>query len=112
MITPLGLNVQDTWQGILAGKSSVRSIDHFDAADLTCRICSRVENFDPLPYMPEKDARKRDYFIQYGVAAAVQAIQDSGLQVTEQNAHRIGLVIGSGIGGLPCRCFCLYYRNT
>lgn len=101
MISPLGLSVEDTWKNILAGKSSVSLIDHFDASDLSCRICSRVKNFDPLPYMSEKDARKRDFFIQYGIAAAMQAIQDSGLVVTDANAHRIGFAIGSGIGGLP-----------
>lgn len=101
MITPLGLSVEDTWQAILAGKSSVRHIDHFDPSDINCHICSRVQNFDPTLYMNEKDARKRDYFIQYGIAAAVQAITDSGFEVTESNADRIGVAIGSGIGGLP-----------
>jgi len=101
MITPLGLNVEDTLRGILAGQSSVGTIDHFDATDINCHICSRVKNFDFLPYMSEKEARKRDTFIQFGVAAGIQAIQDSGIQVTEENASRIGLAIGSGIGGLP-----------
>jgi 3-oxoacyl-[acyl-carrier-protein] synthase II len=101
MVTPLGLDVDSTWQGILAGKSGVAAIDHFDASDLNCRICSRVKNFDPTIYMPEKEARKRDYFIQYGMGAATQAIEDSGLVVTDENSHRIGLAIGSGIGGLP-----------
>lgn len=101
MVTPLGHTVASTWQAILAGKSGVSLIDHFDASDLSCQICSRVKDFDPLPYMPEKEARKRDYFIQYGMAAAMQAIEHSGLKVTEANAHRIGLAVGSGIGGLP-----------
>jgi 3-oxoacyl-[acyl-carrier-protein] synthase II len=101
MLTPLGLNVEDTWKAILAGKSSISAIDHFDASDLNCRICSRIKNFDPTLYMTEKDARKRDFFIQYGMAAAIQAIKDSGIEVTPDNAHRIGLAIGSGIGGLP-----------
>lgn len=101
MITSLGHNVEETWQGILAGKSGVAKIDHFDASDLSCQICSRVKDFDATKYMPEKEARKRDFFIQYGMAAAMQAIEDSGLQVTETNADRIGLAIGSGIGGLP-----------
>ncbi len=101
MISPLGHNVESTWQAILAGKSGVSLIDHFDASDLTCKICSRVKDFDVTLYMPEKEARKRDYFIQYGMAAAIQAIEDSGLQVTEANADRIGFAIGSGIGGLP-----------
>lgn len=101
MISPLGLNVEDTWQAIVAGKSGVATIDHFDASELTCHICARVKDFDPAVYMPEKEAKKRDYFIQYGMAAAMQAIEDAKLQVTDANAHRIGLAIGSGIGGLP-----------
>jgi 3-oxoacyl-[acyl-carrier-protein] synthase II len=101
MVSPLGLNVEDTWAAVLAGKSGVGLIEHFDASDISCRICSTVKNFDPLLYMSEKEARKKDIFIQYGIAAAVQAINDSGLQVTEQNADRVGLAVGSGIGGLP-----------
>lgn len=101
MVTPLGLTVEDTWKGILAGKSSVGLIDHFDASDVSCRICSRIKNFDPLPYMSEKEARKKDLFIQYGIAAGIEAIKDSGITVTEETAPRIGLAIGSGIGGLP-----------
>lgn len=101
MVSPLGLNVKDTWQGILAGKSSVSAIDHFDASDINCQICSRIKNFDATLYMPEKEVRKKDFFIQYGIAAAIEAIQDAGLQVPEDKAHRYGLAIGSGIGGLP-----------
>lgn len=101
MVTPLGHDVETTWRAIVAGRSGVSSITHFDASDLSCKICSRVKNFDATKYMSEKEARKRDDFIQYGVAAAIQAIQDSGLQVTDVNAPRIGLAIGSGIGGLP-----------
>jgi len=101
MVTPLGHDVESTWQAIVAGKSGVALIDHFDASDLACRICSRVKNFEITRYLTEKEARKVDYFVQYGMAAATQAIQDSGLEVTEANAARIGLAIGSGIGGLP-----------
>ena len=109
MVTPVGHDVESSWQAILAGKSGVALIDHFDPSDLNCHICSRVKNFDSSPYMSDKDARKRDYFIQYGMAAAMQAIQDSALVVTEQNAQRIGLAIGSGIGGLP---FIEKYHST
>lgn len=101
MVTSLGLNVKDTWEAIIAGKSGVALIDHFDASDLACRICSHVKNFDPTVYMTEKEARKIDTFIQYGMAASIQAIQDAGLVATPDNAHRIGVAIGSGIGGLP-----------
>src|ERR1700687_4556857 len=101
LLTPLGLNVEDTWKAILAGKSSVARIDQFDAADLNCQICSRVKNFDYLQHFTEKEARKIDSFVQYGLVAAKEAIQDAGLQVTEENAPRIGLAVGSGVGGLP-----------
>jgi len=101
MITSLGLSVEETWKAILTGKSGIHPVDHFDASDLSARICGHIRNFDALPYMTEKDMRKRDVFVQYGIAAAMQAIQDSGLQVNENNAHRIGVAIGSGIGGLP-----------
>jgi len=101
MVTPLGLNVEDSWHGILAGKSGVGLIEHFDASDISSRICSTVKNFDPLPYMSEKEARRNDLFIQYGIAAAAQAMNDSGLQITDANADRVGLAVGSGIGGLP-----------
>ncbi|MDR3478779.1 MAG: beta-ketoacyl-ACP synthase II [Gammaproteobacteria bacterium] len=101
MVSPLGLNVDDTWQAILASKSGVALIDQFDASDINCRISGSVKNFDPLVYMNEKEARKKDAFIQYGIAAAIEAIKDSGLEVTPENADRIGLAVGSGIGGLP-----------
>jgi 3-oxoacyl-[acyl-carrier-protein] synthase II len=79
----------------------VKRIEHFDASDLSCQICACVKHFDASLYMPEKEIKKRDGFIQYGMAAAIQAIEDSGFQVTEENAYRIGVAIGSGIGGLP-----------
>lgn len=101
LLTPLGLNVDETWKAILAGKSSVSRITQFDSADLACQICSHVKNFDYLQHFNEKEARKIDTFIQYGLVAAKEAIADSGLQVTEENAHRIGLAVGSGVGGLP-----------
>lgn len=101
MITPLGLDVETTWKSILAGKSGISRIEHFDASDLSCQICGYVKNFDVTQYLSEKEARKKDYFIQYGMAAGIQAIKHSGIQVTEENAYRIGMAIGSGIGGLP-----------
>lgn len=101
IISPLGLDVETTWQAILAGKSGVAKISHFDASDLNCQICAAVKDFDATKYMSEKDVKKRDFFIQYGMAAATQAIEDAKLTITEENAQRIGLAIGSGIGGLP-----------
>jgi 3-oxoacyl-[acyl-carrier-protein] synthase II len=101
MVTSLGHTVESTWQSILAGKSGVAPIDHFDASDLNARICSHVKNLDLSPYMSDKEARRCDFFIQLGMVAAIQAIKHAGLEVTEANAHRIGFAIGSGIGGLP-----------
>jgi 3-oxoacyl-[acyl-carrier-protein] synthase II len=101
MLTPLGLTVNDTWAAILAGKSGVRTIDSFDTTNFTTQFCAYVQNFNPEPYISLKDARKMDMFVQYGLVAAIQAITDSGFKVTEENAYRIGVAIGSGIGGLP-----------
>lgn len=101
MVTPLGHDVKTTWQAIMAGKSGVTKIEHFDASDLSCQICSHVTGFDISPYISDKDARRCDDFVQFGMAAGIQAIADSGIVVTEENAHRIGFAIGSGIGGLP-----------
>lgn len=101
LLTPLGGNVADTWGAITAGKSSVRLIEEFDVSDLSCKISSTVRNFNAGEYFSEKEARKLDYFIQYGLVAAQEAIRDSGFEVTEGNAHRIGVAVGSGVGGLP-----------
>lgn len=101
LLSPLGLNVEDSWQGILAGKSGIANIDVFDTTDFPAKIGGAVKNFDITPYMPAKEARKNDLFIQYGVAAAHMALQDSGLEITEEVSLRSGVAIGSGIGGLP-----------
>jgi len=101
MLTPVGNNVQDSWEAILAGRSGAAFIDSFDTSPFTTRFSASVKNFDIREYISAKEARKIDTFIQYGIAAAKQAINDAGLTVTEQNAPRIGCAIGSGIGGLP-----------
>ncbi len=100
-VTPVGLNVEESWESILAGRSGITSITHFDASSFPTRFSGSVKNFDVTEYLPAKEARKMDTFIHYGIGAGVQAIRDSGLEVTEENAHRIGVSIGSGIGGLP-----------
>ncbi|NLW04729.1 MAG: beta-ketoacyl-ACP synthase II [Pseudomonadaceae bacterium] len=101
LVTPLGINLDDTWQGVLAGRSGVAAIEGFDTSAFTTRFGAQVKGFDVEAFMPKKDARKMDLFIQYGMAAAIQAIADSGLETTEENADRIGCALGSGIGGLP-----------
>jgi 3-oxoacyl-[acyl-carrier-protein] synthase II len=100
MLTPVGNTVKETWDNILAGKSGAAPIDHFDASAFATRFSAPVKGFDVGQYMSVKDARKMDLFIQYGMAAAIQAIDDSGLEVSDENSHRIGCAVGSGIGGL------------
>lgn len=101
MLTPIGNTVSETWEHLLAGKSGAAPITHFDTAPFATKFSASVKNFDVTEYISPKDARKMDLFIQYGMAAGMQAISDSGLEVTECNAARIGCAIGSGIGGLP-----------
>ncbi|MBI0006691.1 MULTISPECIES: beta-ketoacyl-ACP synthase II [Gilliamella] len=101
MISPLGNTVESTWQALLAGQSGVELIEHFDTAPFATRFAAMVKDFNGEDYnISRKDARKMDYFIQYGIAAGMQAMQDAGIEVTEENAERIGCAIGSGIGGL------------
>lgn len=100
MVSPVGLNVKTSWGNILAGKSGIGPLEHFDVSNFSVRFGGSVRDFDVTTIMPAKDARKMDLFIHYGIAAAVEAIEDSGLEVTEQNAERIGVAIGSGVGGL------------
>ncbi len=101
LITPLGNSVKESWDGILAGKSGIAPIEHFDTTGFSTQFGGSVKGFDVSEYMPAKDARKMDTFIQYGMAAAIQAVDDAGLECTEENASRIGVAVGSGIGGLP-----------
>lgn len=101
MLSPVGNTAEESWQAILNGQSGITSIDHFDTTDYPTKFAGLVKGFDPEAYgISKKDARKMDLFIQYGIAAGLQAFQDSGLEVNEENATRIGVSIGSGIGGL------------
>jgi 3-oxoacyl-[acyl-carrier-protein] synthase II len=100
MVSPVGLTVPECWANILAGKSGIGPITHFDVSDFPVRFGGSVRNFDPTEYISAKDVKKMDPFIHYGVAAGTQAVRDAGLEVTEANAERIGVAIGSGIGGL------------
>ncbi|WP_392561516.1 beta-ketoacyl-ACP synthase II [Orbus sturtevantii] len=101
LISPVGNTVESTWQALLAGQSGVEFIEHFDTTPFATRFAAMVKGFNGEDYnITRKDARKMDYFIQYGIAAGIQAMQDAGIEITEQNAKRIGCAIGSGIGGL------------
>ena len=101
LISPVGNDVETGWKNLVAGKSGIGPITRFDASALTTRFAGEVRNFDPSAWLPAKEVRHFDTFIHYGVAAGLQAFRDSGLEVTEANADRIGVMVGSGIGGLP-----------
>ncbi|WP_217476853.1 beta-ketoacyl-ACP synthase II [Stutzerimonas stutzeri] len=100
MLSPLGNDVPSSWQGILAGRSGIGLIEHMDLSAYSTRFGGSIKNFDVEQYLPAKEARKLDLFIQYGLAASFQAVRDSGLEITDANRERIGVAMGSGIGGL------------
>ncbi|QDD64362.1 beta-ketoacyl-[acyl-carrier-protein] synthase II [Herbaspirillum seropedicae] len=100
-ISPVGNNVADTWSAIKEGKSGIATVTKFDATPFTTHFAGEVKGFNIEDYIPAKEARHMDTFIHFGMAAGIQAMQDSGLTVTDENAERIGVMIGSGIGGLP-----------
>ncbi|WP_077342832.1 beta-ketoacyl-ACP synthase II [Pseudocolwellia agarivorans] len=100
MLSPLGNNPETTWQNLLLGKSGISDIQHFDTTEYPTKFAGLIKDFNAEDYMARKEAKKMDLFIQYGVAAGVQAIQDSGLEITEENATRVGVAVGAGIGGL------------
>lgn len=100
MLSPLGNSPESTWQNLLLGNSGISNITHFDTELYPTRFAGLVKDFDAQDYMARKEAKKMDVFIQYGIAAGVQALADSGLEITDENAQRIGVAVGSGIGGL------------
>ena len=99
-VTPIGNTVADYWEGLTSAKNGVEAITLFDAAQHACRFAAEVKNFDPSVFIEPKDAKRWDRFCKFGVVAAKQALADSGLTITPDNAHRIGVSIGSGVGGL------------
>ncbi|MCY7294061.1 beta-ketoacyl-ACP synthase II [Alteromonas sp. a30] len=100
MLTPVGSTVESTWEAIKAGKSGIGPTTRIDASIFPTHFSGEVKNFDATEYIPKKEIKKMDLFIQYGVAAGKQALVDSGFEVTPENAHRIGVMVGSGMGGL------------
>ena len=100
MITPLGIGVQESWNGLLAGRSGIRKITHFDASNFPTQIAGEVEGFSAEDYIEPKEIKKMDRFIHLAVAAASMSLADSGLKITEENAERVGVTVGSGMGGL------------
>jgi 3-oxoacyl-[acyl-carrier-protein] synthase II len=101
IVSPVGLNLKETWDGIVSGKSGVAPITEYDASEYPVRIAATVKDFDASEVIPKKDQKKMDLFIHYGMVAAEEALLDSGIEITDENAKRIGVSIGSGIGGLP-----------
>ncbi len=101
IVSPVGIGVQNAWSNIVAGKSGITNITRFDASAFASQVAGEVKGFDVTQYLSPKDARRMDTFIQYGLVAGMEAVKDAGIEVTEENAERIGVNIGSGIGGLP-----------
>ena len=101
LVSPVGNSVPAAWDNLIAGKSGIGPITRFDASAFSARIAGEVRDFDVSAYLSAKEARRMDTFIHFGMAAGIQAFRDSGLEVTAENAERIGVNIGSGIGGLP-----------
>jgi 3-oxoacyl-[acyl-carrier-protein] synthase II len=100
-ISPVGNTIAEAWGAITEGKSGIATITKFDATPFATHFAGEVKGFSVEEYLPGKEGRHMDTFIHYGMAAGIQAMRDSGLQVTEENAERIGVIVGSGIGGLP-----------
>ncbi|GAB3403168.1 beta-ketoacyl-ACP synthase II [Massilia agilis] len=100
-VSPIGNTIADAWSAALAGKSGIANITKFDATSFSTRFAGEVKNFNVEDYLPGKEGRHMDTFIHFGMAAGIQALADSGIEVTDANADRIGVIVGSGIGGLP-----------
>lgn len=100
VISPVGNDVATFWDALIHGRSGVQRIDRFDPSEFPCQIAGMVKGFNPEEYIDRKEARRMDRFTQYAVAAALQAVRDAGLQITEENAEQVGVYIGSGIGGI------------
>ena len=100
LVTPLGIGVEETWQALCAGRSGVSEISSFDATGYATRIAAEVKGFDPVEYLPKKEARRTSTFIAYAIAATRMAVEDSGLVIDESNAGRVGVYTGCGLGGL------------
>lgn len=101
MLTPLGNEVRTTWDNLLAGKSGIGPITRFNATDFSTRIAGEIKDFDPDRFIDKKEKKKMDLFIQYALAASIMAVSDSGLEIGDGNAERVGVLIGVGMGGLP-----------
>ena len=99
-VTALGLDTASTWNGVVNGRNGVKAIEHFDASAFSTRFSASLENFSTEGYLEARDAKRMDLFIQYGMVAGIQAMRDSGLEITEANQDRVGCNVGAGIGGI------------
>ncbi|MGK7957335.1 MAG: beta-ketoacyl synthase N-terminal-like domain-containing protein, partial [Crocosphaera sp.] len=99
-ITPIGNTLTDYWQGLISGKSGIAEITHFDPSQHACRIAGEVKGFDPHDYLDRKEAKRMDRFAQFGVSGSLQALADSKLVINDLNAEQIGVIIGTGVGGI------------
>src|SRR5881296_4067642 len=109
LVTPLGTGLEKTWKALCAGKSGIARITRFDPTDYPCQIAGEVKDFDPACFIEKKEIKKMDTFIHFAVGASQMAVDDAGLKVTKENADRVGVYIGAGIGGLPA---IEHYKNT
>ena len=100
IISPVGNDVATAWGSVIEGRSGIRMLEDFDCSEFATQIAGTIQDFDIADYMSKRDARRMDIFMHYGVAACVDALKDSGLEVTEENGHRVGVAMGAGIGGL------------
>jgi len=100
IVSPVGNSLETAWEAVSNGRSGIGKISHFDTTGYTTNIAGEVRDFDPKTWIPHKDAKRMDTFIHYGLAAAIMAMEDAGLEIDESNAERAGVLIGSGIGGV------------
>ena len=100
-VAPSGIGIETIWQNLIKGVSAIGPITRFDASKHDCRIAGEVKGFDPLQWLDKKEARKMDLFIHYAMAAAQMAVEDAGLKVTSEDAERVGVFVGTGMGGVP-----------
>ena len=101
LVSPLGVGTAETWEGVVEGRSGVGRITRIDVSEYQSQIAGEVKNFEPTQFIEKKEVKKCDYFIQYGIAASMLAVEDSGFTIDDDNAERVAVVIGAGIGGLP-----------
>ena len=99
-VNALGHNVEEFWSALIAGRSGIRTVSHFDASELPCKVASEVVDFDPSPYMDTKEISRTDPYVQYAVSAAKMAVKDAQLSISDAESERCGVLIGTGIGGM------------